>query len=75
MIILWVLTAFFSKSRKKGSELDREILKLKEEYYSKAPATSKIKTVDTITKPNFCPNCGGKLPAEAKFCPSCGSEF
>ncbi len=75
MIILWVLTAFFSKSRKKGSELDREILKLKEEYYSKAPATSKIKTVDTITKPNFCPNCGGKLPIEAKFCPGCSSEL
>lgn len=75
MIILWVLTAFFSKSRKKGSKLDREILKLKEEYYSKAPSTSTIKTVDTITKPNFCPRCGGKLPAEAKFCPNCGSEF
>jgi len=75
MIILWVLTAFFSKSRKKGSKLDREILKLKEEYSNKAPSTSTIKTVDTITKPNFCPNCGGKLPAEAKFCPNCGSEF
>jgi len=75
MIILWVLTAVFSKSRKKGSELDREIFKLKEEYYSKAPSTSTIKTVDTITKPNFCPNCGGKLPVEAKFCPNCGSEF
>jgi len=75
MIILWILVAFFLKSRKKGSELDREILKLKEAYYSKAPSTSTIKTVDAITKPNFCPNCGGKLPAEAKFCPSCGSEF
>lgn len=75
MIILWVLTAVFSKSRKNSSKLDREILKLKEEYYSKAPSTSTIKTMDTITKSNFCPNCGGKLPAEAKFCPSCGSEF
>jgi uncharacterized membrane protein len=75
MIILWVLTAVFSKSRNKGSELDREIFKLKEEYYSKAPSTSTIKTVDTITKPNFCPNCGRKLPIEAKFCPNCGSEF
>jgi len=75
MLILWVLTAFFSKSRKKGSELDRQILKLKEEYFNKAPSTSAIETMDTITKPNFCPNCGGKLPAEAKFCPSCGSEF
>ncbi len=75
MIILWVLTAFFSKSRKKGSKLDKEILKLKEEYYSKAPSTSTIKTTDTITKPNFCPNCGGKFPPEAKFCPNCGSEF
>lgn len=75
MIILWVLTAVFSRSRKKGSELEREISKLKEEYYSKAPSTSIIKTVDTITKPIFCSNCGGKLPTEAKFCPSCGSEF
>jgi len=78
MIILWVLTAVFSKSRNKGSKLEREILKLKEEYneyYSKTPSTSTRKTVDTIIKPIFCPNCGGKLPAEAKFCPSCGSEF
>ena len=82
MIILWVLVAFFSKSRKKGFKLEGEILKLKEEYYSyynKAPSSSTIKTVDneanSITKSNFCPNCGGKLPAEAKFCPSCGSEF
>jgi len=75
MIILWILTVVFSKSRKKGSELDREILRLKEEYHRKVPSTSTIKTVDTITKQNFCPNCGGKLPAEAKFCPSCGSEF
>jgi hypothetical protein len=75
IIILWVLTAVFSKSRKNSSKLDREILKLKEEYFSKAPSTSTIKTMDTITKPNFCPNCGGKLPAEAKFCPSCGSKF
>ena len=75
VIILWVLTVLFSKSRKKGSDLDREILKLKEEYYSKAPSTSTIKTVDTIMKPNFCPNCGGKFPPEAKFCPNCGSEF
>ena len=29
MIILWILTVVFSKSRKKGSELDREILRLK----------------------------------------------
>ena len=75
IIILWVLTIVFYKSRKNSSKLDREILKLKEEYYSKAPSTTLIKTVDTIKKPNFCPNCGGKLPAEAKFCPSCGSEF
>ena len=75
IIILWVLTVVFSKSRKKSSKLDREIIKLKEEYSNKAPSTSTIKTVDTITKPNFCPNCGGKLPAEAKFCPRCGSEF
>jgi len=75
IIILWVLTVVFSKSRKKSSKLDREIIKLKEAYYSKAPSTSTIKTVDTIRKPNFCPNCGGKLPAEAKFCPRCGSEF
>jgi len=75
MIILWVLTAFFSKSRKKGSKLEREILKLKEMYSNKASSTSTRKTVDTITKPNFCPNCGGKLPAGAKFCPNCGSEF
>ncbi len=75
IIILWVLTIVFSKSRKNSSKLDREIIKLKEEYYSKAPSTSTRKTVDTITKPNFCPNCSGKLPAEAKFCPSCGSEF
>ena len=78
MIILWVLTAVFSKSRNKGSKLEREILKLKEEYneyYSKTPSTSTRKTVDTIIKPIFCPTCGGKLPAEAKFCPSCGLEF
>ena len=78
MIILWILTAFFSKSRKKGFELDREILKLKKEYheyYRKVPSTSTIKTVDTIKKPNFCPNCGGKFPPEAKFCPNCGSEI
>ena len=75
IIFLWVLTAVFSKSRKNSSKLDREILKLKEEYYSKALSTSTIKTMDTITKPNFCPNCGGKLPVEAKFCPNCGSEF
>ena len=75
IIILWVLTVVFYKSRKNSSKLDREILKLKEEYYSKALSTSTIKTMDTITKPNFCPNCGGKLPVEAKFCPNCGSEF
>ncbi|MHA1460333.1 MAG: zinc ribbon domain-containing protein [Promethearchaeota archaeon] len=82
MIILWILVAFFSKSRKKGSNSERETLKLKEEYYSyynKASSTSTKKiednVVNSITKPNFCPNCGGKLPAEAKFCPSCGSEF
>ena len=75
MIILWVLTVFFSKSRKKGSELERDILKLKEEYCSKVLATSTIKTVDKITKQNFCPNCGGIFPPEAKFCPNCGSEF
>jgi len=78
MIILWILTAFFSKSRKKGSNLEREILKLKEEYYSyynKASSSSTVETMGTITKSNFCPNCGGKLPVEAKFCPSCGSEF
>ncbi len=75
IIILWVLTVVFSKSRKNSSKLDREILKLKEAYHSKAPSTSTRKTMDTITKPNFCPNCGGKLPAEAKFCPNCGSEF
>ncbi len=75
MIILWILVAFFSKSRKKGSDSEREILKLKkeyQEYYSKAPSTT---TTSSIAKPNFCPNCGGKLPVEAKFCPSCGSEF
>jgi ribosomal protein L40E len=82
MIILWALFAFFSNSRKKGSKIDSEILKLKREYfeyYKKTPSTSTIKTVDkivnSITKPNFCPNCGGKLPTEAKFCPSCGSKF
>ncbi len=81
-IILWILVAFFSKSRKKGSNSEREILKKKEEYYSyynKASSPSTIKTedkiVNSITKPNFCPNCGGKLPVGAKFCPSCGSEF
>jgi len=72
MIILWILVAFFSKSRKKGSKLDMEVIKLKDEYHNKAPSTT---TISSITKPNFCPNCGGKLPAEAKFCPSCGSEF
>jgi len=75
IIILWVLTIVFYKSRKKSSKLDREILKLKEEYFSKAPSTSTIKTMDTITKPKTCPKCGGKLPAAAKFCPNCGSEF
>ena len=75
IIILWVLTAVFSKSRKEGSDLDREILRLKEEYYSKAPSIPTIRTVETITKPNFCPNYGGRLPAEAKFCPNCSSEF
>ena len=82
VIILWALTAFFSKSRKKGSKLEREISKLKKEYYeyyNKAPSTSTIKNVEneanSITKSNFCPKCGGKLPAEAKFCPSCCSEF
>jgi membrane protein insertase Oxa1/YidC/SpoIIIJ len=75
IIILWVLTVVFYKSRKNSSKLDREILKLKEEYFSKTPSTSTIKTMDTIMKPKICPNCGGKLPAEAKFCPSCGSEF
>ena len=33
MIVLWILTAVFSKSRKKGSNLDREILKLKEKIH------------------------------------------
>ena len=82
MIVLWALFAFFSNSRKKGSKIEREILKQKEEYfeyYNKAPSTSTVKIMDnkvnSKTKPNFCPNCGGKLPVEAKFCPSCGSEF
>jgi ABC-type multidrug transport system fused ATPase/permease subunit len=80
MIILWILTALSSKSRKKGSTLDKEILKLRKEYYeyyNKASSKSTTKTVveNSKTKPSFCPNCGGKLPAEAKFCPSCGSKF
>ena len=79
-IILWVSFAFFSNSRKKGFKLESEILKLKKEYYdyyNKAQSTSTTKTVveNSKTKLGFCPNCGGKLPAEAKFCPSCGSEF
>ena len=75
IIILWVLTVVFYKLRKTSSKLDIEILKLKKEYFSKAPSTSTIKSMETITKPKVCPNCGGKLPAEAKFCPNCGSEF
>ena len=81
-IILWVLVAFFSNSRKKGFKLESEISKLKKEYYgyyNKAQSTSTRKTMDneanSITTQKFCPNCGGKLPAEAKFCPNCGSEF
>ena len=80
MIVLWALFAFFSNSRKKGSKIERDILKLKEEYYeyyNKASSNSTTKAVveNSKTKSSFCPNCGGKLPVEAKFCPSCGSEF
>jgi len=81
MIILWVLTNSFSKKRKRGTELDAEISKLKQSM--SIPVTSgsptkplegQMEAADSEMSPQFCAHCGTKVPVGAKFCPSCGSD-
>ena len=81
MIIFWVLTNSFSKKRKRGTELDAEISKLKQSISlpitSGSPAKplkGQMEAEDYGKSPQFCAHCGAKVPVEAKFCPSCGSD-
>jgi hypothetical protein len=34
-----------------------------------------VASYDTVDTPQFCFNCGKKLPAEANFCPGCGTRL
>lgn len=81
MIIFWVLTNSFSKKRKRGTELDAEISKLKQSISDPVtsgspakPLEGQVKTADSDKNPQFCAHCGTKVPIGAKFCPSCGSD-
>jgi len=82
MIVFWFLTNAFSKKRRRGTELEVEISKLRQDISSPIKSsipTSKASTIqvepeDYGKRPQFCAHCGTEMPFEAKFCPSCGSE-
>ena len=80
MIIFWVLTNSFVKKRKRGSEIEAEISKLKQGISSPITSSSPAKPLEDHVeaknngmRPQFCAHCGTKVPIEAKFCPSCGA--
>ncbi|MFW9937182.1 MAG: zinc-ribbon domain-containing protein [Candidatus Thorarchaeota archaeon] len=84
-IILWSLTIVFAKKKKTGSELEDQVLKIKQEIYGvQKPAqtnlssdqiNNKIEEEKSVMRGKFCSHCGEKLPLEAKFCPKCGSKW